>query len=456
MFYPFLFCLPWQSGVFTETIVFILYIVKFCSPNCCRVIVVAFHNLSMNCAVCQDSADTNSLKCNGHCGNTFHLSCLATKNAQYKNALLGYMNKIPNLRWFCDKCVLLPIYTQDCIAELSNRLIDIKSFADNLLTLLNPSTSTTQDGIEDSTSNQQNGQTHHNNADLNGSIATASSVGDPMELSPEKSSSHRDVIHSSSLPSTSDHVNTIPRGTKRPFELDLNPESSPLSKHIKLAGKQPISLADMVAKLKTVPATESNVVTVKTNLMRSIYITPFEPSIVPEDIMNHLKSNDDLKHIVPNIECTKLSSMRKNQRISFVSFKLDVPRHHYDIIVNPDIWKIDGKDEITIKDFIDNKRPKSTGTKTNPFSKPKKGTQRVNGNGGKNHSNRGEGDDNAADQPPRNFGNRERRDQRRNNQGRNFQDPSLELLCNILMPLCNRFNEHYEENRYGRRQKNRR
>lgn len=70
--------------------------------------------------------------------------------------------------------------------------------------------------------------------------------------------------------------------------------------------------------------------------MRSIYIAPFDPSTEPSHIMSHLESNDDLKHIIPNIVCKKLA--KKNRRMSFVSFKLVVPRHHYDIIVAPEIW----------------------------------------------------------------------------------------------------------------------
>lgn len=84
-----------------------------------------------------------------------------------------------------------------------------------------------------------------------------------------------------------------------------------------------------------------------------------------------MESIEDLKFIVPNIVCTKLA--KKNRRSNFVSFKLDVPRHHYDIIVNPTIWHVNGDDKITVNEFIDKRKAlgqRLTENKINPFSMP--------------------------------------------------------------------------------------
>ena len=120
-----------------------------------------------------------------------------------------------------------------------------------------------------------------------------------------------------------------------------------------------VPLADLVAKPKEKKTREP--VTVKTNMMRSIYVSPFDPSTEASHIMSHLESNADLTHIISGIVCNKLA--RKNRKISFVSFKLDVPRHHFDIIVDPKIWQMNGKDELTVKEFVD-----KTNSSTNPFS----------------------------------------------------------------------------------------
>lgn len=185
-------------------------------------------------------------------------------------------------------------------------------------------------------------------------------------------------------------------------------------------------------------------------MIRSIYVTPFVSTATPADIMNILKSNDDLKHIVPNIVCTKLASERK--KVSFVSFKLDVPRHHYDIIVNPAIWRTNGKDEITVKDFID-KRAIVNGTKVatkeNPFSKPNGAQNRYNNN--IKPSKKGKSTGKGGKRPPKNAGDQE---------FQNFQHfwpiQWFNRAMPNWMPNFNGSQNHYEGNRYGRRPPNQR
>lgn len=133
---------------------------------------------------------------------------------------------------------------------------------------------------------------------------------------------------------------------------------------------QSVPLAAMIAKPqeKTAPAPK---IAVKTNMVRSVHISPFVPSTDPSHIMGHLELIDDLKHIVQKIVCTELA--KKNRRFTIVSFKLDVPRHHFDIFVNPETWKMNGNDEITIKEFVvkrDTQGHGSTKDKDNPFKLP--------------------------------------------------------------------------------------
>lgn len=389
------------------------------------------------------------LNCNGSCGKIFHISCLCTKNAQYKNQLLPYINKIPNLRWFCDSCLLLPYDSQTLItAELTNRLTDTKTFVDHLLTKLNSSTLTTQNGAG-SGQQQQQQQPLRNTLDdqmdgiLNGSFATASST-EPMDHSPSKKDSplqHDSNVTSPSLLSS--------RVTTRKRALQPSPGASPNSKQQKVAAQaQPTSLADMIAKKKPVPIAAPNI-TLKTNMVRSIYITPFDPATDPSHIIGHLESNDDLKCIVPQIVCTKL--VGKNRRVSFVSFKLDVPRHHFDTIANPEIWPMNGKDVITVKEFVVKPRDNKMATKglNNPFVKPantqsqKENQRPANsgmGKGGRRHRNN-QGRENANQQQP---------------QRQNFPHFCQKLCCNRPTPQYYRSHDHYAENRFDHRPINRR
>lgn len=235
------------------------------------------------------------------------------------------------------------------------RLDDIKSFADNVLTSLNSSTSTTQFDIDISTPTQQHDQ---NAAKLNGSASTQKSTLEPMDESPLNSVLPPGLNTSDSSSMHSANVNTRKRNLTSP-----SPGTSPNSKHQKVADVRPSPLADLIAKPKEKIALEPKIA-VKTNMVRSIYISPFDRSTEPAQIMRHLQSNDDLTFIVPDIFCTKLA--KKNRRISFVSFKLDVPRHHFDTISDPAIWQTNGKNELTVKEFIEKRAER----KINPFEMP--------------------------------------------------------------------------------------
>lgn len=399
----------------------------------------------MNCEVCQELADANTLKCNGPCGNSFHISCLTSKNNSYKNALISYMNKIPNLRWFCDNCIKLPMDTQNNITtELSNRLTDIKSFADNLLTMLNPSILTTQIGIGSTTPSLQTGQNDHI-ANPNGSFTTTASSSEDMDVSPTISSSPQSLDRSSSS-STHSNVNTLPR--KRQLTPPSSPQAlGPQQKQQKLVSKPALSLADMIAKPK--PKTDADPkTTAKTNLIKSMYISPFEPEIEPASIMGLLQSVDDLKYIVPNIVCTKLSGKRKNRSLSFVSFKLDVPRHHFDIVA--EYWRTSGKDELTVTEFIDKRETNVHGTEKNPISQPKiTQKQKVSHQPSKNKNNNGSGSKRqpTSTEKPKPKPSSVKHQVQRPNFYQHCQKP----CCNPPGPQWYHWNDLYAENRYGHR-----
>lgn len=215
---------------------------------------------------------------------------------------------------------------------------------------------------------------------------------------------------------------------------------SPPSKHVKVDKKIPLSLAEMIAKPQsTSPPEVASTITVRTNMTKSIYISPFKPMIEPADILNHLKSIDDLKHIVPGIECTKLVSNKKNRRISFVSFKLDVPRHHYEMVTDPKHWQMNDGVSITIQEFVDKRALTPTG---NPFAQRtqsqrqganQRATSNVNGN------------------RQRNTGNPNSRDKQRS--GQNFQPEHRNPRPKRSKPLCSHCRSPCDENRSGRRRR---
>lgn len=71
---------------------------------------------------------------------------------------------------------------------------------------------------------------------------------------------------------------------------------------------------------------------------RYIYITPFQPSTSEMDIMDHL-SEPKLRGCLEDIRCMKLlSSKRKSESLSFVSFKVAVPAQLFDRFIDSSIW----------------------------------------------------------------------------------------------------------------------
>lgn len=106
----------------------------------------------------------------------------------------------------------------------------------------------------------------------------------------------------------------------------MPPGDSPLHKQAKAREDQrPVSFFDFVVKPATASEVPAQKIVVKTNMMRPIYVSSFAPTATPATVMSFFELNEDLKYIVPNIECIALKKRR--QSVSFLSFRLNVPRH---------------------------------------------------------------------------------------------------------------------------------
>lgn len=426
----------------------------FLLPHC---IVVVFRNLTMeNCASCELPVDANTLQCSGPCGNAHHISCLFPKNPQYKNAMMAYMTKIPNLRWFCDTCVTQPVCPPNIALEMTNRLTAIKMFADFLLTSLKSSPLTMQTDSGNSNQALQNDINNQDAANLNRSSGTTT-FPIPMDQSPSISPLSPSVTFVPLNENVSVRKN---RSLSSPPTLVPDPKLQKMNgppivlsdllvnQNDEIGTDRPISIADLMPKSKQNEASQQNVM-VKTNLVRSIYISPFAPSTTPADIMKLLASNADLTHIIPNIKCTKL--VRKNQRLSFASFKLDVRRDQYDILLASPVWKSDASGKFTIKEFdtthtSESKRSNKNKNK-NPFAEVPR--QQDNSN-----ANRPSQRDRGANHKPQFSGPSTSNVNRQQPQRQNFRNRSRTQCPNG--PNCYHCTDYFVENRSGHCQRNRR
>ena len=139
---------------------------------------------------------------------------------------------------------------------------------------------------------------------------------------------------------------------KRPFnDITMTEENPQIAKQQKV---NKITLADLIAKKKVETKTKPNEST--SNLTRSLYVSPFDPSTKTTDIMDLLSENDDLKQIIDSVNVISLASKRKNHKLTFVSFKIDIPRQHYNQIADSDVWIIGENDSnkipLIVKEFI--------------------------------------------------------------------------------------------------------
>lgn len=241
---------------------------------------------------------------------------------------------------------------------------------------------------------------------------------------------------------------TVRNHNKRPASPSLGSILLPEPKQQKVSHK-PLSLAEMIAKPKEKSASDP-AVAVKTNLVKSIYISPFDPSIEPSHITKLLESNADLKHIVPNIKCTKL--VKKNRRVNFVSFKLDVRRDQFDIVMTSSVWQSDGNVKLTVKEFVDNRghKPKgSTKKRNNPFSQPPH-TQIESNYRQPNLSQK------SAKRQPQKLVKPTSRINRDQHQRQNFRQGCRKQCCNQQRPKSMLCPDHYGGNRFVHRPANRR
>lgn len=93
--------------------------------------------------------------------------------------------------------------------------------------------------------------------------------------------------------------------------------------------------------------------------MRRIFISRLEPSTSCDQIIEHLKSKNIIDDST-DIKCTKLVKKDANlDELSFVSFKLDVPKNMFNLLNDPSMWP----DSVAIREFVDNPpRPKLIAT----------------------------------------------------------------------------------------------
>jgi len=348
------------------------------------------------CGICEENVTSQFLKCAGLYCSIFHVPCLANKNKAYKQATVNAVKNIGNYRWYCDVCIDHPIVADiSYINVIVSRLFDIKGIINPLLTNLDPTHATDSNKIVDKNDDIDSPS---DQAAETVNVSEHSDSDNGMEYQDsdgqQKQQQNLNNSHSSGSTSTPMQANIFVNSSSRRKRhlIDSLAISSPPKKQAKSndSPHEPVSLVNLVAKKPAIvlanlvaqkPSVAPVEITTKTNMMRSIYISPFDPTVESAEIMDYLESIEDFRYVAKGIKCTKLVSENRKNRLTFTSFKLDVPRHHFNLIMDPAIWKINGKDEIIVTEFV----AKRIDNLQNMAHKPKQNQNSKNVSGNNKH-----------------------------------------------------------------------
>lgn len=305
-----------------------------------------------NCSLCaEDIGTTEIIKCSGICGGKFHYSCLSKENKNYKKTMVELLNKIDNLQWYCDSCI--PHSLNTVVSKFTvgaNYFDEIKSLLNSFISLTNPpvqlnlastpiASSNSYDQIE---INAQPNDTQISTQAINNDVTTAQTVSgiesqEEMEIDIQTNRNKRARSLSPERSTNVDNVDILHNMSSAPV---LN--SSPLENLVLGANSdstEKVSLDELVVQDKDKNAPGK---------LRSIYLTKFSPNAQNEDIIEHLKKFDVISDVLDKISCTRLVNRNvKSNKLTFVSFKIDVPEDNFDILMKTDFWPCG----VTAKEF---------------------------------------------------------------------------------------------------------
>lgn len=300
-----------------------------------------------NCAECKENLQIKDdrIECYGFCAKRFHFSCISKHNKFYKKNVITLLIEIPNFHWYCDDCIPHTINgTYSGILHNINSCVNILTNTANVQKLDNGSIQTSSPkstSPDNGISNTQSIQTQAQNG-----LQSSMTQNQNLAATDLHSTSNVSVANTSNMSmeivsNESSNTDFITVATKRKLSPSL--DNSKRRKSNVHCPSQSSNLDDFVAVNNTQIDTAE-----KTENLRCIYITPFKPTTDSNEIISHLKSFGFIREIADKINCTKLVSAKvKQNKLSFVSFKLFVPDEYYNLVADNSIWPRG----ISVKDF---------------------------------------------------------------------------------------------------------
>lgn len=315
-----------------------------------------------NCAHCSEpiGANTDKLACHGACGKDYHFACLATSDKHYKKCIIQHLMHIPNLKWYCNECVS---YTMDgAFAGVVDRLKDCAAMVERI----------TQPLVQQQQQQQEQSQYHSAASSLESQSTSSGQSHTVRQQQQRIVSSPSHLAHSSAMDVSNemtmigvaqslDDMVADTNGSRNATNTNTDSDTPTASNKRKLS--QPTLMAKRLKTLSTVdthinlsdmtlpPSTEEK--------YREVYVSRFKPSTEPADIIRHLNNVNGLQNATQNIGCTKLAPL-SGRKISFVSFKLQVPYKLFEVVMSRSTWP----QRVTVNEFVQRPKLKTSATHT--------------------------------------------------------------------------------------------
>lgn len=285
--------------------------------------------------------------------------------------MVELLNKIDNLQWYCDSCI--PHSLNTVVSKFTvgaNYFDEIKSLLNSFISLTNPPVQfnlastpiSSEISMDQIVINAQPNDTPISTQPNDVTTAqTANVIASQEEMEMEIDiQANRNKRARSLSPERSTNVTILRNISSAPA---LN--SSPLENLVLGANSdstEKVSLDELVVQENDKNAPGK---------LRSIYLTKFSPNAQTEDIIEHLKKFDVINDVLDKINCTRLVNRNvKSNKLTFVSFKIDVPEENFDILMKTDFWPCG----VTAKEF-EHRSPQNRIKHQSPISNQHHSTQ---------------------------------------------------------------------------------
>ena len=335
----------------------------------------------MSCSKCSEpTANLDTIQCYGFCGRTFHFTCISQDNSDYKKSIIGYLQKIANLQWYCNDCV--PFTINGLFNGILGAIKENADGANNLMQQINSQFQSQPQSTQTNTQTQNPTQTQPITHTFTHPNSAGTSYAAQTSLNSHSNSNtftHQNSANTSTVPIRNE-TSTIQQMVDAMVVEDSSEQERKKRRLSKSGDTQQQlnsnnnntvpTLDDFAIDLTDVSPSEK--VVLESNVpndsnLREVHLTNFKNNTQVSDVLNYLNSYEFLHPFIGSFKCKKL--VRRGTRVenySFLSFKLSVPDECFKFVIEQINWP----KSIKASAFVDKRKSSAqTQAQTVPNSK---------------------------------------------------------------------------------------